>query len=125
MESQPIKKPEKKKQPLVVDNQTRPEPKLINVKGANKPIRCVNFVEIGDMEPKQIQLLVQQLGKNHDTAQGGIHYFIPVKHGHISSDMLFEAEILDFVQKICEVDDNGKIVLKEDAEEVEVIRRVV
>jgi hypothetical protein len=124
MKSQHIPKKESKKTVQIVDNRTpRVEPPAINVHSANKPVRCVNFVEVGDLDRKQVQLMVQELGQLHSTAQGGIHYFLPLRHGKLNTDIIFEKEILtDLVDKLCEVQD-GKIVLKDGAKDVEVIRR--
>ncbi len=124
MKSQHIPKKESKKQVQIVDQRTpRAEPPAINIQAANKPVRCVNFVEVGDMDRKQVQLMVQELGQVHSTAQGGIHYFLPIRHGKITTDVLFEKEILeDLIEKLCEVQD-GKIVLRDGAKDVEVIRR--
>jgi hypothetical protein len=58
----------------------------------------------------------------HDTAKGGIHYFLPIRHGRIASDILFEEEWLKVVNETCEIKD-GKIVLKDGAKEVVVIRQ--
>ena len=94
-----------------------------NPEVANAPVRTVNFVEVGDMEGKQLQLILQRLNATHDTAKGGIHYFLPVRNGKIGSDIIFEEEFLNVVNQICEVDENGSIQLKEGAKEVTVIRQ--
>lgn len=121
MRQQKIIKREQKPGVTKIDNRT---PKLIDPAIANAPVRAVNFVEVRDMDPRQVQLMIQKLNSIHDTAVGGIHYFIPIRNGKIGSDILFEKEFLDVVEKVCEIKD-GKIVLKDGAKEVIVIREKV
>lgn len=117
--AKPIKKPE------IIDERQREIPaQHINPEIANLPVRTVNFVEVGGMTQPQIMILLDQLNKSHNTAKGGIHYIIPIREGKIGTDILFEQEWLDVVNKTCEIRDN-QIVLKDGAKEVKVIRQVV
>jgi len=126
MRHQHIKRDKPKSQTQVVDERTpRATTLQIDPKYANAPVRAVNFVEVRDMDTRQIQLMIQKLAEVHKTAEGGIHYFIPIRNGKIGSDVLFEEEFLDIVNKICEVNKDGKIVLKGGAKDVLVIRQKV
>lgn len=124
--SQKIERKKPKQGPIIYDERPTPEPQIpqtqVNPATANAPVRTINFVEVGDMVGKQLQLILQRLNQTHDTAQGGIHYFLPVRHGKIGSDILFEEEWLRVVKETCEVQD-GEIVLKGGAKEVVVIRQ--
>jgi hypothetical protein len=128
MKAQKIKRDKTKPSgPTVVDQRTPRAPATIQIdpKYANAPVRCVNFVEVKDMDPKQVQLMIQELGAIHDSARGGIHYFIPVRFGKIGSDVVFEEEWLRVVRETCEVNEDGEIVLKGGAKEMLVIREKI
>ena len=91
---------------------------------AGKDVRIVNFMEVYDMDYSQVQLLLKEVSATYHKNRDGINYVIPIRHGKISTDILFESEILDFINQICEVR-NGEIALKQDAQEVHVIRRKI
>lgn len=124
--SQKIERKKPKTGPVIYDERPVPQPEIPQTKvdpaKANAPVRTVNFVEVGDMVGKQLQLILQRLNETHDTAKGGIHYFLPIRHGKIGSDILFEEEWLKVVNETCEIKD-GQIVLKGKAKEVVVIRQ--
>ena len=126
--SQKIKRNKPKQGPIVYDERPVSEPQILQSQfdpaKANAPVRTINFVEVGDMVGKQIQLILQQLNSTHDTAKGGIHYFLPVRHGKIGSDIVFEDEWIKVVSETCEIQD-GAIVLKNGAKEVLVIRQKI
>lgn len=109
------------KKPEIVDNR---KPKLIDIQTANQPVRAVNFVEVGELTPTQVQYLIQELNKSHKTAQGGIHYFVPIRNGKITTDILFEEEWLQVVRDTCEIK-NDQIVLKDGSKQVTVIRQKI
>lgn len=131
--SQKIERNKPKKAPIVVDERPPPEPTLppgYDPAKANAPIRTVNFVEVGDMVGKQLQLILQRLNKTHDTVKGGIHYFLPIRHGKIGSDIVFEEEFERIGRELFEVvDDEGNIIeganirLKGGAKETVIIRQ--
>lgn len=132
--SQKINRPKKKNQPIIYDERPAPPPTLpkTDISKINAPVRTVNFVEVGDMVGKQIQLILQRLNATHDTAKGGIHYFLPVRHGKIGSDIVFEEEFENIGKKLFEVvDENGDPIenatvrLKGGAKEIVVIRQKV
>lgn len=109
----------------IVDERSKEIPiQNIDPKIANLPVRTVNFVEVGGMSHAQVRILLDQLNQAHQTAKGGIHYVVPVRNGKIGSDILFEKEWLDIVNKTCEIIDN-KIVLRDGAQEVMVVRQSV
>lgn len=121
---------ERKKQqaaPQIIDTrQPKPLPEMAPVDPAvaNLPLRTVFFMEVGDMEPARIQLLIQEAGKVYDAMRGGIHYVLPVRHGRIGSDLVFEAEWERVVRETCEVRD-GKIVLKDGAAACNIVRQSI
>ena len=116
------------KQQKIVRNDNNQKPLIVNERQqtamvtSNIPLRTVFYVEVGDMEPFRVQLLIQELNKMYDGARGGIHYVIPVRNGKIGSDIIFESEILDMVKKICEVNSQGTIILKEGATKCQIVR---
>lgn len=127
MKSQKIDREESKKTVQVIDQRaprgTAKSTELnLDLSACNKPVRCVNYVEVGDMERKKVQLIVQELGQMHTSAKGGIHYFIPMRNGELTTDTHFEGEFLDVVKAMCEVGEDGEIKMK-DEKEVHVIRR--
>jgi hypothetical protein len=87
-------------------------------------VRAVVFVEVKDMSSSQVGQLLAQINQSYKNARGGIHYIIPIRHGRISTDILFENEILDFVNKLCEVKD-GAIALRDGYTQINVIRETV
>lgn len=87
-------------------------------------VRAVVFVEVKDMSSAQVGSLLAQINHSYKNARGGIHYIIPIRNGQISTDILFENEIIDFVNKICEVKD-GNIALRDGFKQVRVIREIV
>lgn len=109
-----------------IDNRSFSVPKdpPIDPKIANAPVRTVNFVEVKDMPRENVQVLINEVSKAHKLAEGGIHYIIPIRHGKITSDILFEEEWLKVVRDTCEIED-GEIVLKGGAKDVNVIRRTL
>ncbi len=114
---------EKAKTPIIYERakeENAPAPKT----GDGIPVRTVIYVEVKDMSAAQIRSLLEQINASYQKALGGIHYILPVRHGRLSSDILFEKEILTFVNNICEVVD-GEIVLKNGYSEVNVIRESV
>ncbi|MDB4490026.1 hypothetical protein N9045_00775 [bacterium] len=124
--SQKIRRSKPKNTTTIIDERS---PQLLNTQYsnpevANSPVRTINFVEVGDMEGKQLQLILQRLNATHDTAKGGIHYFLPVRNGKIGSDLVFEEEFLSVVNQTCEVID-GHIQLKGGAKEVQIIRKKI
>ena len=126
--SQHIGSRKKKPGPIIIDERPVPPPVLppgFDPAKANAPIRTINFVEVGDMVGKQLQLILQRLNATHDNVKGGIHYFLPVRHGKIGSDIVFEEAWQDIVRKTCEVNADGEIVLKGEAKEVMIIRQQI
>ncbi len=90
---------------------------------ANLPLRTVFLMEVGDMEPAKVQLLVQEVNAVWRDNKGGPHYVLPVRHGRIGSDLVFEEEWLAIVRDTCEFDHkSSQIVLKEGAQQCLVVR---
>jgi len=124
VKSQRIKNKSKKPGPTIISERVPKGPPAITLdpKYANAPVRAVNFVEVGGMEPHQVQLMLNELAQMHDTARGGIHYFLPVRGGKIGSDIIFEEEWLTLIRQLCIVNEDGEIDFKDGASEVLVIR---
>jgi len=125
MKQQKISRNKPAKKPVtILDDRTPKEPPQIALDPsiANKPVRSVNYVEVGDMPAQHVQYMVQELNATYDSAKGGLHYFIPVRHGKIGSDIVFEDEFLKTVKEVCEIKDD-EIILKGGAKEVHVVRR--
>lgn len=121
--SQPIKREKQKKTTRVI-NQKEPDlkdlPKI--PAGVNKPVRAVHYVEFGDAPAKKVQFFVQELNKVYQGTPGGQHFVVPVRHGRVTTEVDFEGEFLKVVNELCEVDDNGQIVMKNGSDEVLVLR---
>jgi len=125
MKQQQVNKKSAKPGPQIIDNRQRAIPEIqIDPSVANLPLRAVFYVEVGDMETLRIQLLVKEINRQYTGARGGVHYVVPIRHGKIGTDIVFEQEFLDVVNKMCEVKD-GQIVLKDGATEVNVVRETI
>lgn len=126
VKQQKINRKPKKAGPTVINEQSPNMPAInLDPKYANAPVRAVNFVEVGGMEPHQVQLMLNELAQMHSSAKGGIHYFLPVRNGKIGSDIVFEEEWQTLVRATCEVNEDGEIVLKDGAKEILVVRTMV
>lgn len=124
MRQQKISREKPKKQPKIVDErQPSPLPAL-DPAIANKPVRTVVYVEVGNMENERILHMVKEINKLYDKSHGK-HYVLPVRNGKLNTDMVFEQEWLKVVKDTCEVNDEGEIVLKGGCEDVHVIRQKV
>lgn len=110
--------------PQIIDTRqpkSVPPPPPVDPAVANLPLRTVFFMEVGDMEPAKVQLLVQEANKMYEGSRGGIHYVLPVRHGKLRSDIVFEAEWERVVRETCEIRD-GQICLKDGATECQIVR---
>jgi hypothetical protein len=107
---------------IIDDRQPKiPPPPTVDPAVADLPLRTVLYVEVGDMEPAKIQLLVQSINEMYEGAKGGLHYVVPIRGGKIGSDVMFEAEFLRVVRELCEIKDN-QIILKDGAQECNITR---
>jgi hypothetical protein len=123
--AQRIERNKPKTAPQIIDTRQLkviPQPAAVDPAIANLPLRTVLLLEVGDMEPAKVQLLVQEANKMYDGAKGGIHYVLPVRHGRIGTDVVFEGEWEKIVQETCEIRD-GQIRLKDGAAECYVVRQ--
>ncbi len=109
--------------PVVIDERKHDQGVPIP-QGVDMPVRAVLFVEVGDAPAANVRLLVSEIERTYQQKAGGQHYLIPIRHGRVTADVLFEQEIVDLVDKLCEVVD-GKIVLREGAREVHVVRQAI
>ncbi len=123
MKQQKINRP-KAKPPIIYDRVEENEGADLSLHKDDTPIRAVMFVEVKDMSSAQVGQLLNQINQSYKNARGGIHYIIPIRHGKISADILFENEILDFVNKLCEVKD-GNIILRDGFCQVNVVREII
>jgi hypothetical protein len=124
MRAQRIERNNSTKAPQIIDERqpTIPEPPKVDPAVAHIPVRTVFLMEVGDMAPEQIQYLVQEINKVYSESKGGVHYVLPVRHGKIGSDLLFEVEWERVVQDTCEIRD-GQIKLKEGAQDCQIVRQ--
>lgn len=135
MKQQKIERNKPKKRPVQVLDERTPKVSQdiqLDPAVANKPVRVVNYVEVGDLPASHVQYMIQEINATYDKAKGGIHYFVPVRHGKIGSDVVFEKEFEQVCQKLLEVvDKNGNsidgatIQLKSGAKDVHIVRRQV
>lgn len=126
MKQQRIDRAKPAKAPEIIDTRQPnvPEPPTVDPAVANLPLRTVFYMEVGDMEQKQIQLLIQHVNELYSGSKGGIHYVIPIRHGKVGSDIMFEQEFLRVVKEMCEIKD-GEIVLKDGAQEATILRHTI
>jgi hypothetical protein len=126
MKPQKIIKRTDKTAPLVINNKqiNEAERRAEQIVASDKPIRTVYYVEVKDLEPLRVQLLIQEVSRNYSQARGGVHYILPVRHGKIGPELMFEEEFLKVANQLCEVVD-GKIVMKSGAQEVRIIREKI
>lgn len=89
----------------------------------NVPIRTVICAEVGDMPSGDVNKVMGALKKGMSNNEHP-HYFVPVRHGKMTSDVRFEEEILKMINQLCEIKED-KIVLKGGARKVEIIRKRV
>ena len=115
----------KKVEPTIIDVRTKP-PVLKQATGEGGPVllpvRTVVYIEVGDMDSVQVWELCRQYSISYQGSVHGPHYVVAVRNGRLRSEMEFEAQILETVKEICEVDVNGEIILKGGAREVQVMR---
>ncbi len=118
MKQQKINRRKPPSSPVVVDERrARPEAR-------GPQIRTVLYVEVGDMEADRINIMINEVNNLYGGSDASSHYAVPVRHGKIGTDVVFENEILDVIRKLCEIKD-GQICLKGGAREVQVVRQSV
>lgn len=88
---------------------------------SNVPVRTVIYMEVGALPADQVRAAIAHVKAIHGE---GAHptFVIPVRDGKLTGDVAFESEILDMVNKVCEVSRDGTIVLRGGAREVDVMR---
>jgi hypothetical protein len=118
---QHIVRTQEKKGPEIIDTRTPPPTPEIPHSTSDLPVRTVVYTEVGDMERLRVQYFLKKISEGYG-GRGGQHYVVPVRHGKISTEIMFESEILDMVKQICEVKD-GEIVLKGGAQECLIVRQ--
>lgn len=85
------------------------------------PIRTVILIDGNGVSSETVRQAAKQLASEYNQDVNP-HYIIATRNGRLTSDVIFEKEILDFVNNICEVKDNT-IQLKGGYQEVDVIRK--
>jgi len=94
------------------------------VDNMSTPIRTIMYVEVGNLPPNEVRDIVASLTAT--LHPGHPHFVVPLRNGKMNTDLDFEAEVLEFVNSICEITDDGgsgaKIVLKDGCHNVDVIR---
>lgn len=122
MKPQKIIKRQESKQPVVINE--KHQAILEGKNSVDKPIRAVYYVDISRLSQHQVSSLYQQISQNLSTSQGGPHYIVPIRDNKLACDVIFEHEILDMVNAICEIKD-GQIALKNGYQDVIIIRNNV
>ena len=73
------------------------------------PVRTLIKIEIGNMSRNDVRnamaTIAEQYTGNHTT------FILPTRDGKLTTDVVFEQEIVDYINTFCEVKD-GKIALK-------------
>lgn len=87
------------------------------------PVRTVVYLEVGDVPPAEARQALASVRQMHGNA---FHptYVIPVRDGKLRGDIIFEAEVLEMVKKLCEVRD-GQIVLRGGHQEIDLVRSIL
>ncbi len=83
------------------------------------PIRTIVYVEVGEMPPPEVRQVCKAILQGFNN--GHPHYVIPVRDGKLTTEIEFEAEFLQTVNKLCEIKDN-QIVMR-DVKDVDIIRK--
>lgn len=116
-----IKDEKPKSEPIVT---TQALPRSREVDDMSVPIRTVMYVETGNLPPNEVRDIVASLTQT--LHPGHPHFVVPLRNGKMHTDLDFEKEVLDFVNSICEITDDGgsgaKIVLKGGCHDVDIIR---
>lgn len=109
----------------IVKNDNK-KPIVVNEKKLKSPsVRTILYVEVGNSTTQQIQKLLAELQANAAASiNSHPHYFVPVRNGKITSDVVIEAEWEKVVRETCEIKD-GQICLKDGAKNVQIIRESV
>jgi hypothetical protein len=115
---QHVQRKQPAQQTQVIDVRSRPPGAAA---GSAIPVRTVVYVEVGGADQDQVWELCRQYAASYQGSVHGPHYVIPVRGGRLGTEMEFEKQFLETVQELCEIQD-GKIVLKGGALEVQVMR---
>lgn len=128
MKQQRIASNKSKAAPQIIDSRQPKELPPATVEMAPEvmhiPVRTVIMVDVKDMSAAQVQLLIQELNEVYRESRGGPHYVLPIRHGKIGTDIVFESEFLSVVNKMCEIKD-GQIVLREGAQDCHIVRQQI
>ena len=75
----------------------------------NIPVRTLIMIEIGNMSRNDVRnamaTIAEQYTGNHTT------FILPTRDGKLTTDVMFEQEIVDYINTFCEVRE-GKIALR-------------
>lgn len=103
-----------------------PLPRSLEKGNQTLPIRTVIYVELGGVTAAEAKAFMNKA--QHSSKNGHPHYVIPLRKNRVTkrldanTEVDFEAEFLDTVNRLCEVNENGEIVMKNGSHEVDVIR---
>ena len=119
------KKPKQRRLPVVEDK--RPPSKILprsSEKGnPNIPIRTVLYLEVQDLPSADVQQVAARILKSFPNEHP--HYVLPLRFGKLTTEFEFEGEFLKTINKLCEVNEDGRIVFKDGSREVDVIRKKI
>ena len=119
-------KAKRQRRPPVVEDQ-RPMSKILP-RSAERgdptvPIRTVLYLEVQDLPTADVHQVAASLMKSFPNEHP--HYIIPMRFGKLTTEFEFEREFVATVRKLCEVNEEGEIVLRGGARKVDVIRKKI
>lgn len=103
-----------------------PLPRSLEKGDQTIPIRTVIYVELGGVTAAEAKAFMDRA--QHSSKNGHPHYVVPLRKNKVTksldanTEVDFEAEFLNTVNRLCEVNENGEIVMKNGSHEVDVIR---
>jgi len=87
------------------------------------PIRTVLYLEVQDLPARDVYQVAAGLLKSFPNEHP--HYVVPIRFGKLTTEFEFEGEFLKTINKLCKVDEDGKIVFRDSAKKVDVIRKKI
>lgn len=121
MRSQPVDRKSVESGPTIINEKAN---RIMQSDNPEVAVRAIYFVNVDGLDQAQLHSLYHQLNEQYKQARGGVHYVIPIRDGKLTGDILFEKEILEVVNKLCEVKD-GSIQMRDGYKEVVVLREIV
>lgn len=109
---QPPKEP-----PVTIDERLQ---KRAAIEDSGQPVRTIVYIEVGDLPSAEVRQAIAKVSKLY-AANRHPTFVCPVRHGRLTTDVVFERDVLAFVNMVCEVHD-GQIILRSEPVSVDVFR---